>query len=767
MTKPFVADAQGTVKLEVRAGIAGEYKEADLIPMQVTITNQGEDISGDIVISTPDKDTLTGTYYQPIAIGKGTTKTVTMLVPGRNLNSAQVVQLMQNDQELARSTIAGRRFDEDNFFVGVLAADPDTASFLGSLPKASFSRQVRLLPLKAEDLPGEGLPLGMIDLLVINNFATDRLKEEQITAIKDWVNRGGLLVLSGGSQYGKGAAPFQDISPVAVDGVASISSVNGLVQGDRKQLALPKPFTVSKAHLQQGKILFQENGLPLFAYREINNGKVLYVAYDLIEEPLASWSGNGSLWGEVLQKIRGKSGDSLGMDTVDEYWALHNAAERIPTLGAPNITWLAILFGAYAITAGPLLFFFLRDKKKRIYIWGIVPALAIFMCLTIYTVGIFQRGTRVLVHNASFVEVNASGQAEAMTSSAIFVPTGGDYELSSPDSELMLPVNRHSRGNDEKLLRDTWVSTSSTQKRIRYKNVGHWSIRSTFLRKMVPDAGTFASDLVYQDGKLVGTVTNKTKFPLHDVKLSNGHMIQELGTLNPGQTAKVEVGSDNSIRIKRDSYRYLQSLLPANIKNDPDADMSRESNLLELLESKENLATGKPVRIFGWTEQPIMKLEVKDEKTREFNLALITASLAVKPSPNGYVYYPHGTFIPALLSSEGDAKDVGNGYYLDEGEIELEFDLRQEKTPPMTISRINVYTWSEDNATFTKKVYNWQTKKYEDFGKAFDNNTMTSDKVNTYVSPEGKLRLSFSHTYEDEKHLGYPEISVEGWVTQK
>ncbi|MCD2496685.1 hypothetical protein LRN48_15280, partial [Staphylococcus aureus] len=79
------------------------------------------------------------------------------------------------------------------------------------------------------------------------------------------------------------------------------------------------------------------------------------------------------------------------------------------------------------------------------------------------------------------------------------------------------------------------------------KDVEYWSIRSIVSQKLIPDAGTILPDLVYQDGKLVGTVTNQTKFPLRDVKLSNGRMIQDLGTINPGQTVKVEVGSDKTI----------------------------------------------------------------------------------------------------------------------------------------------------------------------------------------------------------------------------
>ncbi|WP_134683952.1 DUF7408 domain-containing protein [Brevibacillus migulae] len=767
LSKPMKAEAQGLIKMEVQAGIGGDYKEADLIPMQITVSNQGEDVSGEIVIASPDNDILTASYFQPLAISKGTTKKVSMLVPGRNLNTNDVVQFIKDGKELARATITGHRFDPDSFFVGVLAADPDTANFLGTLPRNAFSRQIRMVALNEEVIPTESLSLGMLDMIVINNYAMDRMQPEQIRAINEWVHRGGILVLAGGSQYDKGAGVFQDISPVRVDGAATIAAISSFAKGERKPIVFTQPFTVSRGQLVNGQVLYQESGLPLLAYQEVQQGKVLYVAYDLIEEPVASWSGNSSLWSEVLQKVHGKADPMETVDTAHQYWPLLNAAERIPTLTAPSVSWLAILFGIYALVAGPILFIVLRDKKKRPFIWGIVPALAIVMCATIYLFGIAQRGTNVLMHNVSYVELDTSGRAEAVTSSAMFVPTGGDYAITSPQSELLVPVHRRYRGNDEKLMQNTWVNTSAAQREIRFLDVEHWSIRSLLTQKVVPDAGTLGSDLMYQDGKLVGTVTNQTKYSLRDVKIANGGLIQDLGTLKPGQTVKVNVGSDPNRRLNRDSYLYMKALLPEQVKKQQDPESSREYSALEMLERKNRLTLNQPVRIFGWTEEPIVQLDVKEEETKTYDLALVTTALQVKPSPNGYVLYPQGTFTPVMISNSTSTEDVGNGFIMDEGDIQLELDTRKDKNQPFAVTKIQIYTWSDDNTTFKKQVYNWQTKKFDEFEKAFVNNTMTEDKVKTYLSPEGKLRLSFSHQYQERRHLGYPEISVEGRLMQK
>ncbi|MFM1650609.1 hypothetical protein ACI7RC_00750 [Brevibacillus sp. B_LB10_24] len=763
MVLPPPAHADTAVSLQVSAGFGGEYKDAELIPVQITVTNNGADIEGELVFTADNDDSGNAVYYQPISIGKGSTKKVTMMIPG-NVQRTSSIRLMQGKTEVAKGIVAGSRFNSDTVFIGILASEPDTANFLATLPKSSFSRPVRPVWLQAEDLPNAVLPLQMMDVLVLNNFSTGSLNVEQVQAIRDWTNQGGRLVLAGGAYWGKTSSELRELSPVSVDGTAAVQSLASLVSGKHnKPISLEHPFTVSTGTVKAGQVLYQEGNIPVFAMAEANKGKVLYAAYDLAEEPMASWPGNSELWAELLAKAFGQTSNNSKFDPFGNSYQLIDASENIPGLTAPNLTFLSLFFAGYILLAGPVLFLLFRGKKRRSYLWGVGPAAAIAMCLGVFLYGIAQRGTDVIVHNVSYLELTGTGQASAATATAIFVPSGGDYEMRAKNGEMILPNRWYYRGLTSGTTR---INVTPQQSSIHFDDASYWSIKSGFTKKMIKDAGRIESDLMYRDGKLVGTVTNKTSYPLRDVKLLNGRNVQDLGTLAVGASADVEMNFEVMAQPNRDSYQARKGLLPSELQQQKQFDATREFSMLGMLDEDRGTNFWRtPVKVIGWTEQPIADVEIIGKRTKEANLALVSSSLDVKPSADGYVFYPAGTFTPEKTSSPPRTYENGSGYYMGAGEITFEFDIQKEQQP-INVTKVYLYTWSEDRTSFDKKVYNWKTNAFDPFSDAFENNALSGDKLKQYVSSAGKLRLMLSHKYEEDRHIGLPEISVEGWVAK-
>ena len=73
--------------------------------------------------------------------------------------------------------------------IAVLSDDPDTMNFMNVLNGKGNS--VNVFPLKNASVPSDGMSLNGLDVIVINNFASDTLSEPQRKAITDWVNGGG------------------------------------------------------------------------------------------------------------------------------------------------------------------------------------------------------------------------------------------------------------------------------------------------------------------------------------------------------------------------------------------------------------------------------------------------------------------------------------------------------------------------------------------------------------------------------------------------
>ncbi|MEB3103525.1 DUF7408 domain-containing protein [Ferviditalea candida] len=771
---PLTIHAEDKVELSALPGIGGEYKNSQLVPVQVTLTNQGDDLEGRLVLEAANGGEFGETYYQPVFLAKGATKRVTLLVPGQNLNPGTYIRFYSGDQEVTKVKIGGRSLSPDTLFVGVLAMDPDTANFLGTLPKSQFPAPARVVAMKAEDVPSFSTPLKMLDILVINNFALDSLSREQIAAIADWTKEGGFLVLAGGAQIDKSTVGLSQLLPVEVKGTAELSALNSLSKAANKPLELKRPFTVSEASVNKGTVLYRENDIPLFVSGNAGAGKVLYAAYDLTEEPLGSWAGNSELWAQMLIKVNQRPFYQK-MDMISNFWPLNNAVERIPSLKLPNVLTLGVLFAVYVLIIGPLLYIILKRREKREWIWWIVPVLAFVTAYGIYQYGLVQRGTNVLVHNVAFMDLDGTGTGDLSAATAIFVPGGGDYKLRFRENSMVLPWNQMRNPYDQQKV---WVSISPKQAEIEYKDVEFWSLRKAFMQKSLPDAGKLVSDLEYRHGKLVGTVKNETRFALRDVKVVNGRHVQDIPVLVPGETAQVELSFDTNIQWRPGggpvSNTYM--MLPKHLQNQREP--SREQFILDMFNtpsiqvmySKQFFPAANwstPVMMVGWTEAPVVNVEVAGEKTKEENLTLVKAELTVKPSKDGSVFLPAGTVEPVMTESSVQANHTGDGFMIPPGNITFEFNIFRPDLQ-FTIEKIQIYTWSNDGTRFDKQVYNWKTGKYEPFGQAFEaGKLLAGEQISSFVSKEGKLKIQFAHSADGYHHLGLPAISVEGKVIQK
>lgn len=761
-----VALAEGTIQLRVSAGIDGAYKEAGQVPIVVTVTNGGADTEGNLMVATGNRgnNQYSAAYYQPVSIAKGVTKQVTIMVPGSELYNSTYVAMMVNDKIVAQAPLNGQSYSNDMVMIGVLGQNADTANFLSALPRDMFPNSAKAVPMKPENVPTSGVQLQMLNMLILNNFALDSLNEQQIQAIRDWTKAGGKLVLAGGAQYKKTAGALADLSPVEVTGTTSVTSLANLKTDKTKPVELTAPFTVSNGTVKAGKVLYSEGTIPLFVVHNVGEGKVLYAAYDLAEEPVASWAGNSRFWSDLLIKAFGSSLGDFKSSSLDGIWPLREASDMNPDLKIPEVSWFALLFGIYALIAGPILFFILRAWRKQSYMWGIVPALAILTGIGIFSFGALQRGTGVLVHQVSFVQLQNDGQAKVNGLTSFFVPRNGEYRLTVKGQGQAQPLADRERTD---VIPKIWTSTQADQTDIQFRDVEFWSTRKVATEHTISDAGSFESNLSYKEGALTGTVTNKTKFALRDLTIFSGNQVQEISELAPGASIEVNLPFQPAAQARWSNRQsYATTALPAHLRS-IQTEQTREQVMIEMLEMTDRRNNqNEIVRIAGWTNQSVVDAVVQNENTKLESLTLITSELKVQPSKDGHVYYPTGTFDVTMSGSSVPVGDEGDGYRLPAGDITFDFNLSQENKK-LKITNVYLYTWSDDNTPFSKEVYNWKAKAYEPFEKAFNNTVMSGDKAALYVSADGMMRIKFAHQLPDERHIGIPNVSVEGKVSQQ
>ncbi len=764
---PQQTQANGSVLLEVQTGMEGEYKPGYWTPVEVIVkNNSGKDIDGYLSIQLEDD------YTAPVEVAAGATKKVDMVIPSQHIYANSEVILFEGKKELASQKVDGKGLAGDTFLVAVLANDKNTGNFFGSMPKNLFPRPTRLVHLDAEDIPSFALPFQGVDMLIINDYPIDQLSQEQIDALKEWTSTGGTILFSGGSQIEKASQLLQELSTIEIESITKVAALESL-SASGKELVLSQPLAVSIAKHEKGEVLLQENEIPLFIAEKVGNGVVVYAAYDLAMEPLASWSGNGEWWAKLLSRVIQEHTSQWKSSQSDSYWELQRTAERIPSLTLPNPSTLAIIFGLYILVVGPIMYFVLKILNRRDWAWFVVPLCAVMLSIGIFVFGSIERTNQILTHNVNYVDLNQQGEGQLTGVSAIFVPTGGDYKLHFADGSIVSPYpdgRRHR--NDYQKTKTTLTQHYSD---MTFENVEFWSMRKINVRKHLPSIGKIESNLAFQDGKLKGTITNQTSYSLRDVKILSGQYIQEIPQLEVGETVEVEVNYNTNPTIFSHGGGYPTHLLFPQVPGQPSIE-TRESMMVGVLNqqyynSRNAMGLNRqafmvPVTLIGWTEEPMIDFTVEGQNPKADHITLIKTDLEVRPSTDGTVFFPAGTFYANQSSSTAEMMYQEDGYEVGRGDVDFDFHINNQPYK-IEVEKIQLYSWSNVGKQFEKKVYNWEKEEFEPYESVFENNKLTGDKLKTYLSEDGILRIQFIQNEDGLFHLGHPAISVEGKVTEQ
>lgn len=200
------ADAED-FSAELKVGYSNKAEIGRYAPFIVTVENKGSDFNGRLQVIVGNKVGYNLLYETDFSLGRGESKTVTFA--GKvvdNLGKANI-RLVTKKEKVVWSE--EKRFSVDktalqNIDIGVLSDDFAALGYMDNLQ--FFDRETfktNLMELTAETFPEDVNALDMLEVIVISNFSTDILTDEQIEALSLWVSRGGFLIVGTGSNSSK------------------------------------------------------------------------------------------------------------------------------------------------------------------------------------------------------------------------------------------------------------------------------------------------------------------------------------------------------------------------------------------------------------------------------------------------------------------------------------------------------------------------------------------------------------------------------------
>jgi hypothetical protein len=657
---PARAQAQATVTAE--GGLATYYKALRWLPVQMTLTNQGQPArvqvrarfsghqEGPQEHTLPERDLPSNAnqvhtfYIKPPQIYSGQPLTVELYRDGQVINKSQPTLIQVGEADWL---IAGVGPSELRSGLQLLNGTTIQGQFSprgrpwGGNPQA----RVYWAGVEPEKAPDRWQGFDAVDLLVLGNLSDRELTPDQLTAIRDYVVAGGTLVVTGGINSSRLATPFfRDLLRVQVSGTRTASSLPSLAGFSSRLADVRGSIPVTTCQPKAGaQVELEEGGQPLLVSGPKGSGRVLFLAFDPAVPPFAGNQGLVDLFKQLM--VRAPAAGLITMVNAAEAQnenypgnfngygnrtRLADAPYAIPQLDIPAFYIVALFLLAYIVVLVPVNYFVLKAKDKKEYAWLTTPAIVAVFSIGAYLIGYGFKGGRTLLVRVGVIEARAGQDAAPnVLYAGLFSPSKTGYELQlasrtkeeqEQSSSVLLSEPAHVRSSAGlKVVQDD-------VRKIRDFAVDMWAMRVVKSEGITRLGNGITAQYRREGSRLVGTLTNNSPYPLEDCHVVDRGQMVRVENLEPGKSVQFDLAP-------KQTYPG-GGLLPTSLLNEVHG--SREQQrmktaiLQSLLVQGAVPAAGPPQpALVGWVREdaPVARILVNDRTPRELAATLMVVHL--------------------------------------------------------------------------------------------------------------------------------------------
>ena len=633
------APAPAVTVEDCRVGFDGRYKVGNWTPVFVLLRGGPDGFSGEMQAVVEDETGTPTTVRQAVQVGAGGTQRVTAYVRPGSLSS-EFASLRFVDGKSGRQVIPP-------FEVGGIVSGPNPAKLdpigqgdyqLITLGHPSGVEEIPRLPgynatpgnanngrarevavtqvdaLGAADrLPGRWYGYDSADVVVIDTNDVETLgalNGGRIEAIKQWVERGGHLVVAVSSRYqAVNDGPLAELLPAKLVGQGQVTPFDALEaytaasQQARFENQPMQAVRMEEIEARGGRVIAQTLSTPLVVRGSYGFGRVTLVGLDVDGKPFADWPDRKFFWLKALdlKTPAGQADNSAGASqqiysqTVSDLSTLvRRSLDQFKGMTVIPFGWVAGFIAVYILLIGPGDYFFLKKVLKRMELtWITFPTIVVTVSLLAYFAAYKIKGTDLRVNQVDVVDVDIPHRITRGTSWLnLFSPQNRDYSIEVlPQSLVGDPKDATpTPGTDVNV---SWFAAPETGLRgmnnrgqgmafagagYRYEppgraerledvRIGIWSTKGVLARWYgpAPKAGAMLDvDLApVGSDRLAGTVTNRLDVPLRDaIVCFNKQVYYQVGTIEPGATVQVDSTLNRSLGNELQSARG--TFVPAN-----------------------------------------------------------------------------------------------------------------------------------------------------------------------------------------------------------
>ncbi|MCL1695690.1 hypothetical protein [Lysinibacillus sp. BPa_S21] len=772
------ASAAATLEVEAKVGIAGKAKYQSVVPIQVTVKNNGEDFSGDMVINVSGSYQTTSAQVLPIDIASGEEKTFDIYLDGLddfNYSNADTFAFFEGSIEKGKKVaykgtkqLQGNLLDPSSVFIYTLTEKSDRLSAFLRLSQSAQQHNVEVFNLnqiKDYTLPEDTQGFAMANVIVIDEMAIADLSKKQQESLLKWVQNGGTLLVGAADQVNATAGIFKDYLPLALSKQMTTISADRLSKLSGGG-TFTQPIAIYGATENKGSIaVLTDNQKILASKKKVGSGEIIQTAFSLGDQPLASMDGYPVLI-EKLLNIQQMSQQGMlvnGQPPMDQMsYDLRNINELFPSFEV-SVSYMVIVIILYILIIGPILYFILKKVDKREHAWWIIPAIAIVLSIALFIVGAKDRIGQPQIQQSAFYKVNEDSSLNGYYVESILTNRGGDFVVHADKntSAYALRNSNNFTGMSENLHEISYIKENANGSTLTLRDLSYWSVQSFAGKSAAQNIGKMDIDITLKNEKLTGTIKNNFPFALKDVTLISGIKEINLGDIEANGKLTVDKELKATVLQKPSNftnYNYNFNSSPAK---------KEEVNPLRIEQMKSMaipfVENDKSPVITAWADQAIAGVEL------ETSANMSPISYFVQPfegkvellgpftmKRNNFTYSVNG------LSPNSYYEQIDeqlNNWQLSDGLYEVSIAMPDNFMK--SVQTLNELTVSnKDVSRMQLSIWNNETKNYEPLA---DEKQVFSGNIKKYFNDNDELLIEVKFGQDQTgEQTKLPDVELKG-----
>lgn len=775
------------VAMEASYGYDNMAKGGRYLPVYVTLTNQQDSsFLGSVAVKSIESNYGIYEYSYPVALDGEETIQLNLNIP-LGLRSDQLYVLLcdeEGNERLKKRLKMNIRQDTPELLIGTLSDSQDKLEYLNGVGIHYSTLMTRTCTMVAGSISEQAAGLDQLDVLLITNYDIRRLSSAQIDTIKEWVSRGGILLLGTGSSGQEAVETFleNEIKGELSDPVKRIVDMG-------EEFAIYGPGDVqlslmtTQVEITDGTPVLSSFGRPVVTAVNREKGMIAVAAYDFsdissfcLEHPYVDKLFTNLLGNNRIQDLA----DYMYNGGYNIYWAVQSIINTGALDKLPKISMYAVVIFIYICLAGPGLYLFLKHQKGRQYYYQSVILLSVFCSGIIYLMGSKTRFMDTFFHYASIQDYAKDTIVES-TYINMQTPYNRPFSVVLDSSYDIRPVTRiqednHSRfskftGDEEANIRIDFKEEGS---RFTVQDVGAFTPNYFRLEKRAENEGQkgLTGNVLCFDGEFSGEVTNHLDIDLEQAAVICSGAMVLIDKIHAGETVHLEdfpvlcysginsysaanriTGGYQFDKVNIDSTEYITAL--------------NRSNLLGFY--LDNFLTGYQhgARVLAFAAGEEHPQFLSEQEKYEVNgFSLYTASLETHYRKENKVYHTSLEQIPTVVSGTYNTeKNTMDGM----SPLTLEYFFGKN----IDIEKLSFVRVSDEFLQNSKYgslpvfdgdiyFYNYTTGNYDKMESGQDN--FLGWQLEAYLSSENRLTVKYAFDTHKEymPDIILPVITVTG-----